>query len=685
MQRKNKSLLDHLKANTNYLFLMILWLFHLINNYIWLKIDTSPLRWDPGNHYLSSLRYFDVLSHPSIHLLSEIVNVCGTYPPLVGIIPTPLYVLFGRDPDTAIFIMNSIFLFILIFSVYGIGKKLCNNNAGILASFIVIMYPMLFGQTRLFMPDLPLTAMTSLSLYTLLLTDGFKNRKYSLFFGMTLGLGMLTKFTFVFYVIGPIAFVMYPTFKFNINTILKKEEFVQYFIRSKIQFFNVISSLFLGGLVLSVWYLPNFHHVLKSQLANATAGGAIRGHPDIFTLKSFLYYLFGLINDQSFFFFVLFIIALLYLTKLKSKNITFLAIWIGVTYLVFSLILNKDIRYIMPLLPAVALISAIGIERINNRKVKTVLIALIIIFGCVQFFAVSYGTDHLPQREYIITSLGTINLFNQNLGFAPHPIAEDWKTQEILEIINETRTYDTAIIGVIPDNPSIHTPIRYYSYLYNLPFSITANGGYDPYVALKSDYVLTLKDEKGNMGPWFLMNNINNATKLFKQNINNFTLIKTIQLPDKSELLIYKLKNISLLGESRHPDTSWVAITNIMPDKTSYKPNENMTVEITLKNMDKIKHNASAWWFLDPPGGESPWKESVIASKHVQIYLDPEEEKTILLTSKVPDRPGTYDLSAWVHVRIDDKGKHSDGAWCINKIDIIDVGGCPQLIINTDT
>ena len=219
MQRKNKRLLDHLKANTNYLFLTILWLFHLINNYIWLKIDTSPLRWDPGSHYLSSLRFFDVLSYPSIHLLSEIVNVCGTYPPLVGIIPTPLYVLFGRDSDTAIFIMNSIFLFILIFSVYGIGKKLCNNKAGILASFIVTMYPMLFGQTRLFMLDPPLMAMTSLSLYTLLLTDGFKNRKYSWFFGVTLGLGMLTKFTFVFCVIGPIAFVMYSTFKFKtINT-----------------------------------------------------------------------------------------------------------------------------------------------------------------------------------------------------------------------------------------------------------------------------------------------------------------------------------------------------------------------------------------------------------------------------------------------------------------------------------
>ena len=47
--------------NIKYIFMLIvLILFHLINNLIILSNDNTPLLWDGGDYFYKSLRYFDV-------------------------------------------------------------------------------------------------------------------------------------------------------------------------------------------------------------------------------------------------------------------------------------------------------------------------------------------------------------------------------------------------------------------------------------------------------------------------------------------------------------------------------------------------------------------------------------------------------------------------------------------------
>lgn len=539
--------------NVHYLFLISLWVFHLINNYIWLKIDTFPLVWDSARHYLVSLSYFEVLSHPSINILQEIADVDTAYPPLAKIAVMPIYAIFGRRPDTAVLAMNSIFLFIIIFSVYFLGRRLYNKNAGILASFIITMYPVVFGQSRWFMLDLSLVAMVSLGIYLLLLTDSFRNRKYSILFGIVSGLGMLAKFTYPIFVMGPLIYILRTESKF-----IGKQHII-----------NILYSVIFCCLISSVWYVPNTGRFLEQVIYNADDWGELHNLPGIFTMESALYYIINSLDVLSFMSFLLLIVATLYLLKLKSNRVSFLILWIIVPFIIFSLIRTKDLRFIMPSLPAVALISAIGLERINPERIKIILISLIVILASLQYFAISYGIDSTPKNIPLIhfdPPVGTINLFTREIWIVPRVRTDDWKTEEILHTISKDTDHEPVTVLIIPNNPGVSCAIWYESYYRRLPIRIyfavpdfclgvsdlchspPPNSTY-----LQFDRVLTFKDEYGFMSLEREMEIINNVQDRFEQHINNFEVIGEIEMPNecyfrecpdekRPVLLIYKSK-----------------------------------------------------------------------------------------------------------------------------------------------
>ena len=138
-----------------------------------------------------------------------------------------------------------------------------------------------------------------------------------------------------------------------------------------------------------------------------------------------------LIYDMLPLFFILFII--LFFNLLRSgrpnSNMIFLLIWILVPFLVLSLQLNRQGRYIAPICPAFALFSGMGIEKIETKKLRTILIIFIIGFGLLEFFSNSYEVNILPKDAIKIGS-DNISLF-----YYPEynrPNVDDWKTEEIV-------------------------------------------------------------------------------------------------------------------------------------------------------------------------------------------------------------------------------------------------------------
>ena len=274
--------------------------FHTIINWIWLLKDTVPPKWDQSGHFIESLKIYDIFTHPSLDIFQRLAEVSDYYPPFFQMCATPLYALFGKSADVAV-MTNILFLAILLFSVYGIGKKLYNQKIGFLAAIFISFYPAVYSMTRTYLMDFALVAMVALSIYLLLKTDDFTNTKYSIFFGISLGLGMLTKWSFAFFISPAILFIILDILIKFIDIERIKLDTKSYLINSFKILFNskrtknlIILSL-IGLLIMSFWYLPNFTSFTQ-KLTEYSDYGELEGDAELYSFESNTFYLFNLIN-----------------------------------------------------------------------------------------------------------------------------------------------------------------------------------------------------------------------------------------------------------------------------------------------------------------------------------------------------------------------------------------------------
>lgn len=561
---------------------LLIWIFLALNEIYWLKLDNFPLVWDSALHFVDSMQTFLILKNGFL-AIPQIVHVNGYYPFLVPLMAAPFYALFGINPDIGIAGMNLIFLGVLILSTYGIGKKIMNERAGVLAAFIVSMYPMIFIYSRTFMYDVPLVAMSAFSLYLLLLTNNFRSKKFSVVLGFSFGLGMLTKWTFVLFIIGPLSYVLYDTVKsYQLDADFKPP-------------MNFLIFVFLGFIVASSWYFPNIG-VLKSLSVYVQQSVPTSSLP----------YVIALIDHMSLPLFILAIVMLGYQIKVKGlkSNTVVLLLWIIVPYLILSLQAHREPRYIAPVLPAFALISAIGIEMISVKKIKSSLIVLVIILCLAQFLSCSYGhglktwqdNSGMEIGPYHIEPIGTTVIYDY--PYMHRLTTNNWKTDEILGAILNQSDRGYVSICLIPDNPMISSPLWYYSYLNKLNIDVT-RAGLDPSTVLKTDYIMTYKIGTGYWGSEDVASNSTRAEKVFENNINNFTFVKRINLPDDSELLIYR--------NDKYIDSGWNAFENWGGTTTRWMSNagtinvsssENRTAKLSFRALS-YNHNRSLEIFVN--------------------------------------------------------------------------------------
>ena len=129
------------------LLLALLSLFHGVNNWLYLSKSVMILGWDQPDHLVRTMVYNGVLRQVNIRSLFEVMTWSWNRPPLPWLPALPLYRLFGVSADVAL-MGNMLYLFILLFSVYEIGRKMYGRGVGLLAAFAVSTYPILFNLLR---------------------------------------------------------------------------------------------------------------------------------------------------------------------------------------------------------------------------------------------------------------------------------------------------------------------------------------------------------------------------------------------------------------------------------------------------------------------------------------------------------------------------------------------------------
>ncbi|HJX38503.1 MAG TPA: glycosyltransferase family 39 protein, partial [Anaerolineae bacterium] len=185
---------------------LALFVFHAVNNWLWVNTNVTLMGWDRSSHLAKTLIYNDILQQINLRTAFTALTWPWNRPPLPFLSVVPFYRLFGISTDVAL-MSNCLYLAILLGSVYGIGRSLYGSKVGLLASFLVSFYPVLFSISRLSYVDYALTAMVALAIYLLVKTDGFRNRGWSLLFGLGVGLGLMTKWPFIAFAGAPIGYV----------------------------------------------------------------------------------------------------------------------------------------------------------------------------------------------------------------------------------------------------------------------------------------------------------------------------------------------------------------------------------------------------------------------------------------------------------------------------------------------
>jgi len=419
---------------------LIMILFAAISHYDWAKRDSSMCGVDVANHLLSSIEFFDELSD----IMQKSVSPVGTkitetisllsykkgrdviyWPNGLNFTASAFYSFFGRSIFSAKLSLLP-YLFVLLFSTYLIGKLIYSKLVGILAVFLIFMYPIIFQSSRQFQLDFPLTAMVVLSILFLLKCDNFRNTKYSLLLGISSGWAMLIKGQAALFITWPLLIILHNILRDHKQKILKKEQV------HNISFFVIIA-----GLITWIWWGQGFKEIGPSLWEHIfDKFKALESYwvfDDKYTFSSIFFYLKTLFNSLGFIFFGLFSISFLLFLKQKVKYKRILLSWLILPFLLFNFLFTiKHTRFLMPVFPVIALVTSWGLFQIKKKKIRIPILLGVIIFSLGQFYVLSYRDWGYPK-----IGIGPLKVFGRTNyeTFSPH--AKYFKIDEVVQAIRK--------------------------------------------------------------------------------------------------------------------------------------------------------------------------------------------------------------------------------------------------------
>jgi 4-amino-4-deoxy-L-arabinose transferase-like glycosyltransferase len=462
-------------------------------NWAWLRTNVVIVGWDRPRHLIESLVYNDLLQQVTPRTMFEAWTYSGYYPPLFHWAMVGFYKLFGVSMDVAASV-STLFLVVLLVAAYGIGRRIGGKGVGLLSAFVTSTLPMIFAMSRYTYIEFSLTAMVALSIWLLLSSERFSHRWYSLLFGLAAGLGLLTKWTYVLFVFPVLAIVLLRTASWSevkrgigslrldarwalvsalsaaVLTLIWYLPNVQrvaelplghlllplsWFLLGGLIYvlkqtggrgWNLLGSLWVGLVVAGSWYLPRIDFVNHTFLI-------AWGRPQRQTW-AFGYYMQHLIHEQLSLIYMLVLLVvsagLLVLAwralrlgkvwrQVLRSDFLLLFLWIIVPYLVFSFRpSSRHSRFIMPILPAMAVVMAYGLSRIRWSKLRLAAVALVAVLGVGQWLALSF--DGL-QGLRAAASVGSVNafahMFQNQLPALGDTDRGYWVVPEMLQYLSE--------------------------------------------------------------------------------------------------------------------------------------------------------------------------------------------------------------------------------------------------------
>ncbi|MGA2916370.1 MAG: glycosyltransferase family 39 protein [Sedimentisphaerales bacterium] len=295
--------------------------------------------------------------------------------PLWHILLASLWRLFGNIYFPVAQFYHTIYYAMLILFTYLLGKELYGQKQGLYSALIIATVPVVVAFGVLFYLDIPATCLSTLCLFLII------KRKY-LWSGIVLGLMYLTKRNTCFFAPAFLLLLFYQT---------------ENIVRGKIKncfYFFVPAFLFIIPDFL--WRENNLKSTImvngREVVVPSASGGAFEGIKHRLALKDWSFRTSEYLNSSLFhpgdivkYFGIVLLIALVVYAVFKLYEKKDLILWVPIIcfFLFFCYIFypGSDIRYLLPIVPLLAILSSKAIECF---KVKW--LSYIIIFLCFSQF-----------------------------------------------------------------------------------------------------------------------------------------------------------------------------------------------------------------------------------------------------------------------------------------------------------
>lgn len=477
---------------------------------IWNNLDPSPPAWDEAQHLLMAQAFADHLRQfdGGPEWWNAFWHLSQRYPPLTYWLGLPFSLgrVFSRSEGQLI---NLVLLGLLAWATQRLGRLGWNAAVGGVAAALICLYPAITGLAHVYMTDLPLVVMVTLGLGEALhywLRPGWIS---GVGLGVALGLVMLTKWN-------GLLFLIWPLLLIGARLLWR---------RRWGQIPHLVVMLGITGVICWGWYGANWVFVLSNGL-NYTATTHYYIECPAGSLCWWTIYL-GLLPEQMSP--ILCGLPLLVgippspssgshdhpeaKTDLRSQPSSLIhqvqtwlqgitegsEAWVISTYLagygIYTLIGIKTVRFTLPLLPLLAVLSAVGICRLVRRispRCRAGCNRAVVALGILALFWA--GRPFTPG----VTALA------QTLG----PERHSQPQAELIRWLNtqaQPQAPQRTLVGVLPNTELISSEtLTYLARLQRLPLSFVPLGQSEwPQLEVRLvDRHLNTDGEWGVIGPY---------------------------------------------------------------------------------------------------------------------------------------------------------------------------------------
>jgi 4-amino-4-deoxy-L-arabinose transferase-like glycosyltransferase len=488
-------------------------------NVYWLLADRTPFAWDESIHYMDAVGYYRILAHPAGDWAKRLLFLSDFYPPLNGIFTGLVFLVSGPSPQAAA-LTNVLYLLAIILLLWRLGARWFDEGVGVTAAFAVSAGTMVVLQSKFYMLDIPLMAWVLAGFAAAQASRSFSSRTWSVLYGLVLGGALLNKWSAVFFLgLAPLAALLRRLW-------VREEEAAG-------AWKNVLLLYALAAAVAAPWYLVHFLRLFKSSAGLLFARGVLEGDPSLASPAAWFYYLLAVVRQMSWPL-GLVLLAGAGLALWLKRRFWLWGVWLGLPYLMLTLVRNKDNRYTLPLLPLLALMAFSWLD-VLSVPVRRALLAAVLLFSLFQL-----GYAHAGARAGWLHTLCSRQIWGQALVDSQAPNPQVWPQARILKNVQDqgTEGMSRPVLRVVPDSAQFS----------RVSFAVAQSRGSGAQVVLSgttdwpafTDFAVT---KTGSLGLPFAVEHPQAVTQELQaaqaDPARRFDLFRTYPLPDGAEARLY--------------------------------------------------------------------------------------------------------------------------------------------------